>query len=148
MPRTCMQKILVLIAFLLCPLAGCGQSLPATVSGTVTLDGQDLPEGPRVAGSVIYYPIGGGAAAYGTVTSGGKYNMQTGKTNGLQLGEYLVTVRVVDIAPPPPGGYNNPPASRTVIPLRYKDRQRSDLQVQVGQGGNEIDLQLTSSKSR
>ncbi len=144
MPQTRSPKIVVVVALYSCLLAGCGQSLPATVTGTVTLDGQSLPEGPRVTGSVMYYPTGGGAAAYGTVTSGGSYAMQTGDAKGLQPGEYLVTVRVIDIDPPPPGGYNNPPASKPITPPRYNDREQSDLKVQVILGTNEIDLKLSS----
>ncbi|MEO2049518.1 MAG: hypothetical protein ABGX16_23415 [Pirellulales bacterium] len=126
-------------------LTGCGQSLPATVAGTITLDGQSLPEGPRVTGSVMYYPLGGGAAAYGTVTSGGTYTMQTGDTLGLQPGDYQVTVRVIDIDPPPLGGYNNPPASKPITPPRYQNREQAGLKVQVKQGKNEINLELSSS---
>lgn len=142
MPRT-----LGYVAVILCPflLAGCGQSLPATVTGTVTLDGHSLPEGPRTNGSVMFYPVGGGATAYGIVTSGGRYTLQTGDSKGLQSGEYLVTVRVVDIAPPPPGGYNAAPASKLITPSRYQDRGQTDLKVSVVQGKNEIDLNLSSS---
>ena len=145
MLRTPSFKIVAVIALLPSLLVGCGQSLPATVSGTVTLDGQSLPAGPRVTGSVMYFPTGGGAAAYGTVISGGKYTMQTGDIQGLQPGEYLVTVRVVDIDPPPPGGYYNAPASKLITPPRYKDRDQTDLKVQVLEGKNEIDLELVSS---
>ncbi len=134
--------IIVLLPVL---LVGCGKTLPATVTGIVTLDGQSLPEGPRVTGSVIFYPVSSGAASYGTVTSDGKYSMKTGGTQGLKPGEYRVTVRVVDIDPPPTGGYNNAPASKMLTPSRYQDRELTDLKVTVIQEKNEIDLKLSSS---
>jgi len=145
MPQKLSLRPVVAFALFLVLLVGCGQSLPATVTGTVTLDGQSLPEGPRMTGSVMFYPIGGGAAAYGSVTSGGNYSMQTGDLKGLQPGEYVVTVRVVDIDPPPPGGYYNAPASKPITPPRYSNQKQSDLKVQVVLGANDIDLKLSSS---
>jgi hypothetical protein len=136
---------MIIIALFPYLLAGCGKSQPATVTGMVTLDGQSLPEGPQMTGTVMYFPVGGGAAAYGTVTSGGNYIMQTGGIQGLQPGEYLVTVQVIDIEPPPPGGYYNAPAAKPITPTRYQDREQSDLKVHVMQGKNKIDLKLTSS---
>ena len=44
---------------------GCQPSLPATVSGQVTIDGEPLPEGANTTGEVMFYPAGGGAPAYG-----------------------------------------------------------------------------------
>jgi hypothetical protein len=126
-------------------LAGCGKSLPATVKGTITLDDKPLREGPQIDGTVMFYPVSGGAAAYGSVTSGGKYAMNTGSTKGLEPGEYVVTVRVVEIEPPPPGGYNNAPAQKLITPARYEDRERTDLKAQVERGSNTIDLKLISS---
>jgi hypothetical protein len=124
--------------------AGCGSSLPATVTGTVTLDGEPLPAGETVTGTVVFYPASQGAAAYGTVGPGGRYAIRTGSTTGLQPGEYLVTVRVVEIAPAPPGGHLHAPPQRLLTPPRYNDRDRSDLRVDVQPGRNMIDLPLVS----
>jgi hypothetical protein len=133
------------LVILVAMLPGCGSSLPASVDGTVTLDGRPLPEGPLIDGTVMFYPTSGGAAAYGSVTSGGKYVMNTGSTKGIEPGGYVVTVRVVEIDPPPPGGYNNAPGQRLITPPRYEDRDQTDLKAEVKAGKNTIDLKLVSS---
>ncbi len=64
------------IASLLC--CGCQKTLPATVEGTITINDESLPQGPNIAGEVMLYPVGGGAAAYGVIGAGGQYVVQTG----------------------------------------------------------------------
>lgn len=125
-------------------IVGCQKSLPATVSGTVTLDGEPLPEGPNYAGTIVLYPTAGGAAAYGQITKGGHYEVQTGTTQGLAPGDYKVTVRLVEIEPEPPGGYVNAPAQKLISPKRYNDRELTDLTKSIAEGANTIDLDLTS----
>ena len=127
-------------------LTGCGSSSPATVSGTVTLDGEPLPQTERRTGSIMFFPTGGGAAPYGMVADDGTYSMQTGGSQGLEVGEYVVTVRVVDIDPPPPGQteYQDPPESTLLTPRRYVDSESTDLKVNVEPGNNTIDLELTT----
>jgi len=142
MPKTLPYKIVITLLPL---IAGCSGDLSATVTGNVTLDGQSLPEGPRTTGQIVFFPVAGGPAAYGTVTTGGSYVMQTGNAKSLLPGEYQVTVRVIDIDPPPPGGYNDPPNSKPLTPARYQDRNKTDLQVQVKKGVNQIDLDLSST---
>ena len=78
---------------------GCQESLPATVSGTITIDDQPLPEGVLIGGEVMLYPAGGGAAAYAAVGTDGRYEVQTGGSKGLEPGSYNITVRVVEIEP-------------------------------------------------
>ncbi len=126
-------------------IVGCQKSLPSTVSGTITIDGNPLPEDANTTGEVMYYPVAGGAAAYGTISTGGQYKMQTGGTKGLQPGEYVVTVRLVEIPPPPPGGYQNAPPNKLISPPKYNDRDQTDLKVEVTEGGNTFDLELTTS---
>ena len=53
---------------------GCGASLPATVSGKIMVDGNELPSGEYVFGDVMFYPTAGGAAAIGDV-KGGTYSV-------------------------------------------------------------------------
>ena len=81
---------LVMLASI-CVFAGCGDSLPATVSGKVTIDGKDLSGNENVTGNVVFYPSGGGAAAFGNVSAGGNYEVTTGSTKGIEPGEYKVT---------------------------------------------------------
>ena len=142
MNRSCF--CLSVLVVLLCCL-GCGESLPATVSGTVTIDGQPLPEGETVTGNVVFYPTAGGAAAFGDVSSGGKYKITTGSTKGLAPGDYKVTVRVIEMEPEPPGGYKVAPPQKLLSPPKYNDNEKTDLQVTVEAGSQTIDLDLASN---
>lgn len=134
----------LLLLGLLFSTIGCGDSLPATVTGTITLDGSPLPSREGVTGNVVFYPTGGGAAAVGQV-SGGKYSVTTGETRGLQPGDYKVTVRVVEIEPEPPGGYASAPPQKLLTPKVYSDKEKSDLTVTVEPGSNRLDLDLVSN---
>lgn len=125
-------------------LVGCSDSLPATVTGKVTIDGQGLPESDNVTGNVVFYPTGGGAAAFGDVSSGGKYKITTGSTKGLEPGEYKVTVRIIEIEPAPPGGHDAAPPQKLLSPAKYNDNEKTDLKVVVEPGSQSIDLDLTT----
>jgi len=137
-------KLLAMLASL-CFCAGCGDSLPATVSGNVTIDGKDLSGNDNVTGNVVFYPTGGGAAAFGDVSAGGKYKITTGSTKGLQPGEYKVTARIIEIEPPPEGGQHQvAPPQKLLSPERYSDNEKTDLKVMVEAGSQTIDLDLSS----
>ena len=129
------------LALLLC---GCGESLPSTVTGKITIDGQALPDSEGVTGNVVFYPTGGGAPGFGTVKSGGEYRLSTGSTSGIQPGNYKVTVRVVEIPPEPPGGHAAAPTPKPLSPPRYSDADKTDLEVTVTEGTNTHDFDLTS----
>jgi len=142
MPRS---RLLLLLLIASCLFAGCDATGPATVSGVITLDGKPLPKRTQMAGEVMFYPISGGAAAYGTITPEGSYSLSTGGSKGLQPGEYVVTVRVVEIDPPPPGGYRDAPSSKPITPRHYQDREKSMIKVLVSDGKNDIPLPLVTS---
>jgi hypothetical protein len=58
------------------------------VSGTVTMDGQPLPDA-----RVIFTPKGGGRPAYGMTDDSGNYTLQfTSTGEGAQAGEYIVMI--------------------------------------------------------
>jgi hypothetical protein len=143
-----MQRIAALSFFLLlCSLqTGCSESLPATVTGTITIDGQAIPEDANVTGNLVFYPTGGGAAAFGDITKGGKYKITTGSTKGLAPGEYKVTVRIVEMDPEPPGGYKTAPGQKLLSPARYNDNEKTDLMANVEAGSQSIDFDLTTGK--
>ena len=124
--------------------SGCQKTLPAVVEGVIRIDGQSLPEDASTKGEVMFYPTGGGAAAYGSISTGGKYLVKTGDTEGLEPGEYKVTVRVVEVPPEPPGGFQNAPPQKMISPPRYQSRDQSDLIKEVQPGKNVIDLDLAS----
>ena len=120
---------------------GCGNQLPATVSGTITLDGQPLT---GVAGEVMFHPSGGGAMAMASLGSDGSYSINTGSTKGLDPGEYSVTVSVVRTAPEPDGGYQSAPGQTLISASRYGDKDKSDLKATVEPGKNVFDYDLGS----
>ena len=133
-----------IVCLALVVFVGCQKKLPATIEGTVMLDGRALPEAATTTGEVMFYPTGGGAAAYAPILPGGKYAVSTGGSEGLATGEYKITVRVVEVEPEPPGGYISPPGQKVISPARYQDRDKSDLVRKVEPGKNTINLDLTS----
>lgn len=140
--------MLSLCVFLLACLTltiGCAETLPATVSGKITIDGNDIPSTDGVTGNVVFYPISGGAAAFGSIAPGGKYNVSTGTTKGLEPGEYKVTVRVVEIPPEPEGGFQSAPPQKLLSPPRYSDNDKTDLKVLVEPGSNNHNFDLASN---
>jgi hypothetical protein len=137
-----LRSMCVVLLTLLC--VGCERKLPATIEGTITIDGQSLPQETKTTGEVMFYPTGGGAAAYAPIMAGGKYSVNTGGSKGLEPGEYKVTVRVVEIPPEPPGGFTGPPPQKMISPPRYQDRDQSGLLKTVEPGKNTIDLDITT----
>src|SRR5215213_2269723 len=61
-------------------MVGCGGHL-ATVAGTITLDGQPLPEGAN--GGVVFHPIARGPLANAHFSPDGTYVLNTGAQAGL-----------------------------------------------------------------
>jgi hypothetical protein len=142
--QPCPSVLVPLLVVLLAYISGCGASLPATVEGTITLDGKPLPSGELIFGTVAFYPVGAGATAYGTIENS-KFTLQTGDSSGLQTGEYRIGIRLVETAAAPPGGYQNAPAQKSLIPPHYDDPEQSGLNFVVGKGKNECALELKSS---
>lgn len=128
---------------LLVATVGCGGGLPSHVSGTVTLDGR-----PLTTGLVTFLPAATGAVAYGPITADGRYAIKTGSKQGLEPGDYVVTVAAnapPPAAPPPSGG---PTYAEPILPLitprRYADRQSTPLRATVTTGNQTLDFQLSS----
>jgi hypothetical protein len=123
--------------------SGCSGPNAASVSGTVTLDGQPLP-----GANVSFYPDGGsGAPAYGQTDAAGKYTLSTGTEAGLAPGQY---VAVVVATKEPPQAYDATGAEAPPIPItpaKYGDVAKSDLKVEVKAGANEVPLALVSGKA-
>lgn len=126
-------------------IVGCGGKYPSSVSGQVLIDGQAPPDRERVRTVITYFPIAGGAAAYGNSVSGGQYHLRTGSERGLAPGDYKVTVEITELNPPPPGGYINAPGFRFISPRVYATRETTPLSATVSEGANQIDLKLDSS---
>jgi hypothetical protein len=136
-------RILCLLSALI-TVAGCGDGL-ASVTGVVTLDGQPIPRGSDVHGTVNFYPENGsGAAAAGMIDESGRYSLRSGSREGIAPGGYLVSVVVNRITlPKTPAGMPQP---TLLTPKRYASVTESGLRQEVTSGSNTIDLALTSDK--
>jgi hypothetical protein len=127
--------------FLLCLLAllacGCGSKV-ATVSGTITLDGQ-----PLTTGNVSFLPAQSGPVATGTIRSNGGYTIETGTAKGLPPGDYIVMVVATKPVTPIPGAPEQAP--ELITPAKYGTRETSDLRCTVKAGSNRVNFDLKSN---
>ena len=121
--------------------AGCGEQL-ANVAGTVTLDGRPLAMSPAQRGTVVFYPASGGALATGTIASDATYRLSTGSATGVAAGDYLVSVRVVEVVPA--SAEHAEPSGRAVTPAIYGDANTSGFKFTISPGENKCDLALRS----
>ena len=127
----------ILLSLLFCTaiLTGCGGRQEATVSGTVTLDGQ-----PLTKGNVAFYPAGSsGTAATGTISADGTYTVATGQQAGLPAGDYVIKVVAAD----PPPDDTTPP--KLLTPEKYSRVETSPLKQTIVVGSNDVPLKLTTS---
>ncbi len=129
------------LAKLLLLQTGCGNGL-ASVSGSVTLDGEKMLGGPELRVTVLMSPKGGGPSAAALVDSNGNFLMSTGSKSGIAPGKYLVAVSGTQIIPPKDP--KDTPGGRPVTPRQYANPKLSGLQVEVEPGSNQFDLELKS----
>ncbi|MEX2169903.1 MAG: hypothetical protein WD851_11380 [Pirellulales bacterium] len=120
-------------------LTGCN-SHEAQVYGTVSFNGETLDKG-----TVRFEPTAGGAPAYSQVESDGSYELRTGREVGLQAGEYQATVVALEEADPNWAGPGPPPPGKPITPRWYQNLQTSGLKYTVEPGGNEIDIDLSTT---
>ncbi len=130
-------------ALLLCasiPLlaVGCGgggggdQPDIGRVTGTVTLDGQPLPDA-----TVMFQPDEG-RASIGTTDAAGHYSLKyLENVNGAAVGHHKVMIRT-EI----PGNDGEPPVAKEKLPAKYHDA--TELTADVKTGSNEKNFELTS----
>jgi hypothetical protein len=134
--RSCL--VLTALFWILVAVAGCSGPNAASVSGSVTLDGQ-----PLTTGMVGFYPDGGsGAPANGQIDSSGNYSLSTGSDAGLAPGKYIA---IVVATKDPPQLYDKTGAEIPPIPItpgKYGSTTTSDLRVDVKPGKNTIPLAL------
>lgn len=120
-------------------LSGCGGPYEATVSGTVTLDGEPLADA-----DIAFHPQGSGTIAHGRSADDGSYSLRTASHEGLAPGDYKVTVVV---AVPATGQDTlGEPTPELLTPARYADRGRTELAARVAPGSNRVDLALRSKE--
>jgi hypothetical protein len=129
-----------LISLALGLLVGCGGTYDASVSGTATFN-----SAPLTAGTVKFNPEQAGPSGYGLIQSDGSYSIMTGREEGLPSGSYVVTV-VANEPPIPSKNPAHPPTpGKPLTPAWYRDPAQSALKYTVEPGGNEINLELTST---
>lgn len=120
-----------LLSLLLFP--GCGSSYDSTISGKVMMNGSPLSKG-----TVSFHPVAGGPVATGAIQSDGTFTIQTATKEGLQPGEYKVTVVATD--PPPPGDDENPGTLLTAPEFGRIDS--TPLSFTVEAGANEFEFSV------
>lgn len=135
-----MNKITSLVVIGLVLLAGCGpqsEGLPdlAPVTGTVTMDGEPLPN------ASVTFEASGGATAYATTDADGKYELNYIRSNkGAGIGKNTVRIATATDAPPSPGW-------RDPIPRIYNERTTLEAEVVKGQE-NIFNFDLESKPAR
>jgi hypothetical protein len=125
----------------LAALVGCGGPYDATVSGEVTLDGNPVP-----TGAIAFIPSSGGPPAYAQIDQSGKYEVFTGKEQGLPSGAYSATV----VSREPPASERSklggpPPPGKPITPVWYQNPSTSGLSYTVEPGNNEINIELSTT---
>lgn len=129
------------LAAAVCLGSGCGSSGPPTgkISGTVTFEGQPVPEG-----EVCFSCPAQGVFINAPLARDGTYVVTTAKGAGLPTGKYQVAV-----TPPPPlvpvGTIDHPLPVKPYpnIPQKYRDPQTSRLELMVEQKDNQFDIQMS-----
>ncbi len=136
-------------------LVGCGggetgESLGATVTGKVTLDGT-----PVEGATVTFRPTGGDQkGAFGRTDAEGNYTLSTSAaTVGVAPGNYQVTVTKMEVAqstgpqegdPDYTGAPAPTPPPKSLLPEKYSKANTSGLEATVTEGENNIPLELTN----
>jgi len=116
-------------------LAGCGGSELATVSGTVTLDGQPLKEG-----SMRFVPADGKAPTEAAMIHDGKFTAQLQRTNyKVEIHATKLVDSGVKLDEKGPGGG---PTAVELLPQRYN--VQSELKLTVTGPARDARFDLTS----
>lgn len=129
-------------ALALAAAAGCG-GRPASVAGVVTMAGTSLENGV-----VTFTPVKGGPSAYGTITAGGRYELKTGGGQGLELGDYVVTV-AANATPEQAAAMGIKVGREGIMPLltpiTYADTATTPLKATVKAGRQDLDFDIEKS---
>lgn len=107
---------------LLLAAAGCGDGSSATLTGTVTYQGQ-----PVASALMNFHNQGAGPLAYALTDDEGSYSVHTGSQNGLAPGKYKLAFEF-------PAGSN--------IPEKYLTIEHSGLEREIESGANTWDIAL------
>lgn len=125
-------------------LVGCGRrEVLGPVSGVVTIEGEPVPRA-----TVIFDNDQLGVHMLSEAADEqGRYIVRMANGDGLPLGEYDVRVcppvqdhALGPIKAPPPGAENDP--YRDTIPMRYRERDTSNLKLTVKADTNNLDVDM------
>ena len=129
------RSVLGLVALLAMLAAGCGGSNLGSVTGTVTLDGEPLPDA-----LVMFNPIAGGRPSAARTDASGKYELVYDRENmGAEPGEHLVEITTEDEVVNEDDTVTNVAEK---VPTKYN--AESDLRETVELGAQTIDFALDS----
>lgn len=139
-----------LLMFAGCSGSDSGESLGASVSGTVTYNGN-----PVEGAMVTFRPASEGAqGAFARTDAEGKYELSSSAaaTSGVVPGEYNVTVTKTEVGESNVASEEDPDYNpyatgqtkpKSVLPKKYADAKTSDLQFTVSGGENDLPIELT-----
>ena len=131
------RPIVFLVLCLACLLTvGCRDSGPqlGTVSGTITLEGEPLPNA-----KVLFQPGPGGSPSEGRTDSNGKYELQYGIDKpGALVGEHVVRITTYQLERETADG----PLILTKESVPAKYNEQSELTREVKPGHNELNFEL------
>lgn len=129
----------ILVLGVVCLFAGCGgYGGVAPVSGTVTLDGQPLPDA-----LVRFQPLEGGRPSTATTNAQGEYTLRyTQKQEGAERGKHRVFITTAETVEDEQG---NEVLTEEKVPARY-NTENDDHIVEVD--GSPIDLKLTTTPAQ
>jgi hypothetical protein len=135
-----LRHALALFSFIVLTSVGCSDRNFATVKGTVSLDDKPLD-----GGSVVFYPKTPGPLAYSDISPDGSYDLRTASRAGLLPASYVAIVSYRS-GMPSSGMTLRQIQALEKVPIRYCEKDTSDLHEDVKPGKNSIDLKLTRSK--
>ncbi len=122
-------------------VAGCGNGL-ASVSGTVTLDGQVITGADKNGTVAFYRESGGGTPAVGFLDQSGHYSLKTGSADGIEPGVYKVAIVINKLTQP--ANRDALPVATLITPDKYSKPKDSGLRSEVKSGHNTFDFALSS----
>src|SRR5262245_8226129 len=117
-------------------LSGCGSN--ASVSGTVTVNGEPLKHG----GAVSFHPVNQGPTAIGRIDAEGRYSLLVGSESRLPAGEYKVTIIGYGPIAPPANPADTPPAPPVITLLKYRSPETTPISKTVVAGANKFDFDV------
>lgn len=127
---------------LACAVTGCSDQT-ARVSGKVLLDDKPMKVEDDQRGMLVFRPVAGGPTCSGLVSPDGTYKISTGSSAGLVPGDYMVSVRLIQLIPAKEG--EAVPSGEPLTPAVYADPLTSGLTVAVKSGQNNVDIELSSA---